>query len=361
MRVLRLKQSKPKEIIRITTQALAQQQLVVYPTETCYGLGADATSAKAVKKILQFKGKRLGKPILVAVADKEMAKKYVALNQTAQNLYRHFLPGPVAIVSHSKGKVAPGVASLQQTLGIRIPNYPLILRIINSFGKPITSTSANPAGKKPPYCLKDFLKYTSLKKQQLVSLFLDAGQLPLNPPSTVVDTTLQEPAVLRQGEIMIDEIPGQVFISNSEKATQKIGAQIFNSFQNILPVQPLIFALQGELGSGKTQLAKGLGQALGIKSNIPSPTFIYVREYPFRLADSRGIFYHIDTWRMQAAQDLEALGLNKMLKPGNLIAIEWLQKVRPLLEKISRQKKALVIWFTLETLSPNKRKIKYQT
>jgi len=362
MKIINLKKEAKKEIINKTIEVLKKGGLIIYPTETCYGLGADATNPAAVKKVLEFKGERKGKPILVAVADKKMAQQYVQINEIAENLYKNFLPGPVAVVSKSKGKVAPGIESVNHTLGIRIPNYPLVLEIIRQFGRPITSTSANPSGKKPPYSLKDILKYTSKKRLGLVDIILDAGQLPIRPPSTIVDTTLQEPTVLRQGEIFIPEIPGQNFVSNCEKETQNIAKTIFQRLQNLLNSRCLVFALQGELGAGKTQFAKGLGEALGIKENITSPTFIFLKEYKIRQFDNLTIrqFFHIDTWRMQSEKDLLALGFNQMLKPGNIIAIEWLQKVRPVLEKAAKKKNVCLVWVTIEILSETKRRIKYK-
>jgi len=362
MKIINLKKESKKEIISKTIEILKKGGLIIYPTETCYGLGADATNPHAVEKVLQFKGERKGKPILIAVADKNMAQEYVEINEVAENLYKNFLPGPVAVVSKSKRKVAPGIESPSHTLGIRIPNYPLVLEIIRQFGRPITSTSANPSGKKPPYSLKDILKYTSKKRLKLVDLILDAGQLPIRPPSTVVDTTLQEPTVLRQGEIVLPDIPGQNFLSNSEKETRNIAKTIFQRLQNLLNSHCLIFALQGELGAGKTQFAKGLGQVLGIKETINSPTFIFIKEYKIRQFDNLTIrqFFHIDTWRMQNEKDLLSLGFNKMLKPGNVIAIEWLQKVKPILEKTAKNKNVCLIWVTIEILSETKRRIKYK-
>ena len=362
MEILELKKQSNQKIITKTIEVLKKGGLIIYPTETCYGLGADATNPQAVEKVLLFKGERKGKPILIAVANKKMAQDYVEINETAENLYRNFLPGPVAVVSKSKRKVAPGIESANRTLGIRIPDYPLVLEIIRQFGQPITSTSANPSGKKPPYSLKDIFKYTSKKRLSLIELFLDAGQLPLRPPSTVVDTTLQEPTVLRQGEIVIPNIPGQNFLSKSEIETKNIAKTIFERLQNLLNSRCLIFALQGELGAGKTQFAKGLGEALGIKENITSPTFIFFKEYQIKQFGNSTIrqFFHIDTWRMQNEKDLLALGFNKMLKTGNVIAIEWLQKVKPILEKAAKKKNVCLVWVTIETLSETKRRVKYK-
>lgn len=359
MKVINLKKIKPTLAIRKAVGILKKGGLIVYPTETCYGLGADATNPRAVKKLLQYKGGRRRKPISVAVANQTMAKKYVKINKTAENLYQNFLPGPLTVISQSKGKVTFGLESANQTLGIRIPDYPFVLKLIAQFGKPITATSANTSGKKQPYSFLDWQRYTSAKKQSMANLFLDAGRLPKREPSTVVDTTLHEPKVLRQGTVVIPSIAGQTFVSNSEKETKTIAKKIFKRYQNLLNSQALLFALQGELGSGKTQFVKGLAATLNIKANVPSPTYILVREYPYQLGALAGVLYHIDTWRMEKGEEILAIGLKKMLQPGNVIAIEWLQKVRTILEKLN-PKKVKVIWLEIETLSSTKRRIKYQ-
>jgi len=366
MKVINLKKEKPIKAIQKAVAVLKKSGLVIYPTETCYGLGADATNPKAVKKLLQYKGGRGNKPLSVAVANQAMAEKYVILNSTAKNLYRNFLPGPLTVVSQSRNATDPHLQAAGQTLGIRIPNYLFVLKLIARFGKSITATSANTSGKKQPYSFTDWQRYTSTKKQKMIGLFLDAGPLPERQPSTVVDTILNEPTVLRQGQITLPQIAGQTFISNSEKQTKAIAQKILSHFAP--PADgasrdkshfTLVFAIQGELGSGKTQFVKGLATALGIKTNVPSPTFVLAREYPYRFNGTNGILYHIDTWRMEKGEELLELGLKKMLKPGNVIAIEWLQKVKTILEKLD-PKKVKIVWIEIETLSPTKRRIKYR-
>ncbi len=352
--------AKKKNIVQAAAAVLKNGGLIIYPTETCYGIGADAANPKAIKKVQQFKGLSRRKPISVAVSSRKMAEKYVVINEIANNLYRNFLPGPLTVVSKSRGVVDPSLLSLERNLGIRISDYPLVLKIIEKFGKPITATSANPTGKKPPYSLKDILKYTSKKRLALIDLFIDAGELPLNPASTVVDTTMNELTVLRQGRIRIVKNIKNTFISNSEQETKEIASQIFKKYQIVLKTKPLIFALQGELGAGKTQFAKGLAKPMAIKENIKSPTFTIIHEYPYRFGAKSRFFYHIDTWRLENGDELFNLGLMKMLKPGNIIVIEWLEKIKAGLEKLSRQKKAKVIWLAIEILSLTERKISYR-
>lgn len=363
MEIIDLKKGEKLKAIRQAVAVLKKGGLIIYPTETCYGLGADATNLQAISKLLAYKGQRGGKPIAVAVYDRKMAENYVEINETAKHLYQTFLPGPMTVVSKSKGKAVKNLEMHyphQNTLGIRIPNYSFVLELIRAFGKPITATSANTSGKKTPYSLADIRKYTTVQKLGLIDLFLDAGKLPPRPPSTVVDTTMNEPTVLRQGEITIPEVGGQSWVSSSEEQTKQIAQEIFARFRENLAVKPLLFALQGELGAGKTQFAKGLGRALGISENIVSPTFVIIREYWYRDGANRGKFYHLDTWRLEQGSQMLDLGLEKMLTPGNVIAVEWLQKIKPVLEQIAENKKATVVWVSLEYLAPTKRKINYQ-
>ena len=137
MKIVHLSTTPAREVITAAISTLKSGGLVVYPTETTYGIGADATNQKAVDKLLQYKKRREGKPLSIAVFDQSMAEIYVELNAAAKKVYTTFLPGPITVVSKSKGNVAKGVTSETGALGIRIPNYPLILQLIKAYGKPI--------------------------------------------------------------------------------------------------------------------------------------------------------------------------------------------------------------------------------
>lgn len=356
MRIIKIKRRNSHRSIQEALKVLQPGGVVIYPTETCYGLGVDATNQEAVARLLLYKERPEGKAIAIAVADEKMASEYVILNETAKNLYLHFLPGPLTVISQSRGKVAPGLEAEDKTLGVRIPAYPLILEMIKTLGRPITATSANVSSRKTPYSVDDILQNTSPKKQKLIDLILDDGVLPKNPPSTVVDTTLNELALIREGRIRLDEMRASQIISVSEEETQGIAAKLVSQYLD--DKKCLILALQGELGSGKTQFAKGVALALGIKENVVSPTFILVREYQVKTCPAR-VLYHIDTWRMKGEAELEEIGFEKMLKPGNVIVIEWLEKVRGLLKRVGKRKDVKIVWVALEVVDKETRVIKY--
>lgn len=360
MQILKLKNNRlTNKQIKTIKKFLGNNKLIIYPTETCYGLGADATSTKAVDKLLNYKGLRRGKPVSVAVSSRAMAENYVKLNATAENLYQNFLPGPLTVISQSLHKVDPRLESKKGTLGIRIPDYRAILKLIKEFDRPLTATSANTSGGKTPYTIEDVFQQLSDKKKSYLGAVINAGKLDYQPPSAVVDTTLNQPTLLRRGKIDFSQLNTQTLISNSENETQALGKQLIENNLKILKQKPVIFALQGELGSGKTQTAKGIGRGLKISQVIKSPTYILVREYPYTVNHLSGTFYHIDAWRMESPDELKQLKLEDKLKPGNVIAIEWIQKGKEILKDIEKNKDAKIIYVDLEYRSQTKRKIRF--
>jgi L-threonylcarbamoyladenylate synthase len=351
MKTVKFTGKNTEEVVKTALETLEKGGLVVYPTETCYGLGVDATNQEAVDKILSYKKKRAGKAILVAVSGKEMAKEYVEVNEVAKNIYDNYLPGPISVVSKGRNKVAKGVQSEDGTLGIRVSNYPLVLEITKALGKPITSTSANPSHKKNPYIIDDVLKNISKKQRGLIDLIIDAGQLPKRKASTVINTTLNEIQILSVCDVNLKS--PKTFVSNSEDDTKKLAADLVKSDKN-LGKRPLVFALQGELGTGKTQFTKGLAKQMGIKETVLSPTFIISREYEFGKGQ---MLFHIDAYRLFDEKEFIEIGFRQMIEKPNIIVIEWAEKVSKTLRE-NRDKYEL-IWIKFEYDGEKSRKIEY--
>jgi len=200
MEVLSIEAVGRERVVEKTVSVLERGGLVVYPTETVYGLGVDATSEPALEKLWQFKGERGDKPVLVAVSSVKMAEEYVDLTDLGKKVVQKYWPGAVAVVALSKDKVSKKAQGETNTLGLRVPDMKIILEIISRFGKPITSTSANISGAPTARSLGEFLATVPLDRQELIDLFIDGGELPLRQPSTIVDTTGEEVRILRQGE-----------------------------------------------------------------------------------------------------------------------------------------------------------------
>ncbi len=358
---------KNPKAINKAIEYLNNGEIVIYPTETCYGVGVDATNSNAVTKVLKYKKRPEGKAISVAVANKDMAETIVEINDTAKNIYSNFLPGPVTIISKSKNLVDKRLESEKGTLGIRIPDYDFILKLLNKFKKPVTSTSANSAGKKTPYNIEDILQNISEKQRKMIGLIIDASQLPHNPPSTVIDTTTDELTAYRHGNIMLgnkahvnsNDREGlnkiAEFTTSSAEQTIQAGSEILSEIINLnKSSNPIIILLDGELGAGKTQVTKGFGKFLEIDRIIKSPTYIYLNEYNYSVKYHEGKLIHIDAWRIKSKQDLETLNLKSYLKKDNIVSIEWPSVMSALDFKFEKTKIYIV---KLKVLSENSRKI----
>jgi L-threonylcarbamoyladenylate synthase len=328
-----------QQLVHTISKTLAEGGLVLFPTETTYGAGVDATNPAAVQKLLAYKARREGKPLSIAVTNQAMAEQYVELNDQARQLYRQFLPGPVTVVSQSKGVVAEGVASEFGTLGVRIPDYPWVLAMIEALGRPITATSANASGEKRPYTVADILAGLSEKQKSLIDLIVDAGELPHNPPSTVIDTTLSTPVVFRQGEVTVTaptttDQQSTVLTSASEQETRDIAKRILLKYWNQVKTTGVVIGLNGSLGMGKTIFTKGIAEFLQISETISSPTYTYIEEYDFTRHGYTGKLFHLDVWKVNSAEELSRLEIESLLQPGQVIVIEWYSQVSPWLQPV---------------------------
>jgi tRNA threonylcarbamoyl adenosine modification protein YjeE len=256
-----------------------------------------------------------------------MAEHYVTINEQAQNFYQRFLPGPYTLISQLKktAQIDKRVASEFGTLGIRIPDYPLMLKLIDQLGHGITATSANASNQKRPYQISDVLDKLSNKQKQLIDLIIDVGQLPKNEPSVVIDITLSTPLALR-GQLK-KNAKFTEFNSQSEKETQELAMRLILKNWNKLKKEGLLFALSGELGMGKTIFAKGIAKFLNIREEITSPSYSYLNEYDFQREGCHGTFYHLDAWKIDQKEELVLLKINQLLKANNVVLIEWWDKI----------------------------------
>lgn len=358
MKRFRLTNNNWEEVIEKAVHILNDGGLVIYPTETCYGIAVDATNEKALNKLLAYKTFRGSKPISVAVSNKDMALKYVSLNEMAENIYKNYLPGPITVVSHSKGILKSPVVSKQGSTGIRIPDYKFTLKLIEKFGRPITATSANVSYKSHPYSIDQLIKDLPKKSEKLIDMYIDDGELPKNVPSTILDTTMNTLTVLREGKTKFeDAIHSSTLledkITNTPEDTSSMGELFTKQYLKDLEGS-VVVALSGELGSGKTQFTKGIGKELGVKDLINSPTYTIINEYKY---EDR-VLAHMDTWRVIDEDDLNRSGLIEHLESGDIVVIEWADKFYQELENICRERNIPMYKATFRYISLEKREIK---
>jgi L-threonylcarbamoyladenylate synthase len=174
--------------IDMAVRVLSRDGLVVYPTETVYGLGADALSEDAVMRVYEAKNRPVGKPISIAVSDTEMLAAVAVVDDAARAFIERFLPGPVTVLLPAKSCLPAVLTGGTGLIGIRWPDHPVAIAIIARLDAPITSTSANISDDIPPTRPDE----VSVPHDYLV----DGGELP-GTPSTVVDLTVRR--ILRKG------------------------------------------------------------------------------------------------------------------------------------------------------------------
>jgi len=201
--------------------------LVAFPTETVYGLGADAFNERAVQEVYRLKGRPSNNPLIVHVSDVEMAKRVVReWPREADELVRRFWPGPLTLVLPKAASVPESVTGGGPNVAVRCPDHPLALELIRAFGGPIVGPSANPSGKVSPTTAAHVRE--SFPDAEL--LVLDGGACRAGIESTVLSLAEDEPTVLRLGAIPVEEL-------HLEDATEGVGA-------TFLPPE----ALEGEGG-----------------------------------------------------------------------------------------------------------------
>jgi len=174
--------------IDMAVKVLSRDGLVVYPTETVYGLGADALSEDAVMRVYEAKNRPVGKPISVAVSDMDMLAAIAVVDEAARAFIERFLPGPVTVILPAKSCLPAILTGGTGLIGIRWPANEVAIAIIERLDAPITATSANISDDIPPVRPEE----VSVPNDYVV----DGGELP-GTPSTVVDLTTRR--ILRKG------------------------------------------------------------------------------------------------------------------------------------------------------------------
>ena len=183
-----------KNNIKKAVRILRKGGLVIYPTETCYGLGADATNVKAIRRVYKIKKRSYSKPIHIIVSNLRMMERYGEITKEIRFLVKKFMPGPLSIVTRKK-KTIPKVLNPKE-ITFRIPGHLIALKLVKEFKKPITTTSANISEQPPLYKIKDVIRTFENK----VEMIFDCGNLKKTKPSTFINMK-SKPKILREGPI----------------------------------------------------------------------------------------------------------------------------------------------------------------
>jgi L-threonylcarbamoyladenylate synthase len=187
--------------LETAARLLRARGLVAFPTETFYGLGADALDEAAVARVFQAKGRPADKPLLVLVDSLEMVDRVAGdIPVLARRLMARYWPGALTLVLRAHAELPPALTAGTGTIGVRLSGHPVARALVSALQGPITAPSANPHGQASPRTAAEVIAGL----EDRVDLVLDGGATPGGPASTLLDLTRTPPVVLRAGAVAPD-------------------------------------------------------------------------------------------------------------------------------------------------------------
>ena len=286
-------------VISSASAVLKAGHLIAIPTETVYGLGADATNQSAVKRIYEVKGRPEDHPLIVHIASLDQMDQWaIDIPEFAIKLARDFWPGPMTLVLRRSAKAKDFITAGQETVALRVPAHPIALSLLQEFKEGIAAPSANRFGSVSPTTaeaveeeLKDYLS-----PQDLI---LDGGQCLVGVESTIIDCTKETPFILRPGAItaeMIEESTGLITLINKDNQIRVSGS--LDSHYS--PKAKVVLDAIAEPGDG-----------LIAPDQIPTPDGV------IRLASPRSVEgYARDLYAALRLADTKNLDVVVVLQPG---------------------------------------------
>ena len=195
------------QVIAQAAGIIQQGGLVAFPTETVYGLGADALNERAIQRIFAAKGRPADNPLIVHVSDRRMLDRIAAeVSDKAEELIEAYWPGPLTLVLNRKPDVAPSVSAGLPTVAARMPSHRVALALIRAARTPIAAPSANRSGRPSPTTAA----HVAVDLEGRIEMILDGGATNIGIESTVLDMTGDVPIILRPGWITEEEIDAVV-------------------------------------------------------------------------------------------------------------------------------------------------------
>ena len=187
--------------------SLERGDVVVFPTETVYGLGADALNPAAGEKVFKLKGRNPDTPIPIIVADQAMLKDLVEeIPSIARKLMERFWPGPLTLVLPAVPGTPKQLLNRTGGIGVRISSQPIATQLARDLRRPLTATSANPSGQPAASTIEQAQNYFAGE----IEIFLDGGKLPSKSGSSVVEVSDERIKIIREGEISIESLAASI-------------------------------------------------------------------------------------------------------------------------------------------------------
>lgn len=237
-----------KDIIKKAGDILKNGGLVAFPTETVYGLGADALNEQAAKKIYAAKGRPSDNPLIVHIADMDALEKIAeAIPEKAVAVAKEFWPGPLTMIFKKTPAVPVGTTGGLETVAVRMPNHPIAKEIIQAGGGYIAAPSANTSGRPSPTTAQHVAEDLTGK----IPMIVDGGLVDIGVESTILDMTVEPPMILRPGAITrvnLENLIGEVAVDRTliEPDSQKSPKAPGMKYRHYAPKAELT-VLEGEL------------------------------------------------------------------------------------------------------------------
>ena len=281
--------------IKAAAQSLIAGHLVAFPTETVYGLGADATNESAIAKIYIAKGRPADHPLIVHISSIDAINDWVQdINEYAINLARDFWPGPMTLVFKRSDLAKDFITGNQNTVGLRVPNQSIALALLKEFqalgGKGIAAPSANRFGAVSPTTAQAVKDELQNYLDQTNDIILDGGQCQVGVESTIIDCTSQTPQILRLGAItkeLIQESTGLLVIDEAQTEI-RVSGSLESHYSPSATVVLDIYAQSGEgfIAIDSIQTPPG-----AIRLAAPSSIEGFARDLysALRFADAQGL------------------------------------------------------------------------
>ncbi|MGJ8730536.1 L-threonylcarbamoyladenylate synthase [Listeria aquatica] len=299
-----------KEIYQEAAELLRSGETVAFPTETVYGLGADATNPDAVKQIYEAKGRPSDNPLIVHIADAKQMQEFIAeVPEKAEKLMEAFWPGPLTLILPIKpGVLAESVTAGLKTVGVRMPVHPVGLELLRITNRPIAAPSANRSGRPSPTTARHVEEDLSGR----ISAIIDGGSTGVGLESTVLDVTSDIPVILRPGGVsteQIEEVIGEVRSARNIPKKEEVPKAPGMKYTHYAPLAP-VYLVEGGAAFWDKQIKRGLdrGEKVGLllsdelAAEIREPVMkikigsrAQMDEIARRLYDGLRLFDHTDT------------------------------------------------------------------
>jgi L-threonylcarbamoyladenylate synthase len=206
-KVFKINEENASLAINECVSALKNGGLVVFPTETVYGIGADAFNEKAIASLYEKKQRPLDKPLLMHISGVEMAESIAVLDDKTRELIKKYTPGPLTLVVKRKPCLPNIALAGGETVGLRFPSNDFFIKLSNAFGKPIAATSANVSGCKSAVSSQELSPV-----MDVADVVVDMGKCELGLESTIVSLIGDKPKILRKGSFpveLVEEVLGE--------------------------------------------------------------------------------------------------------------------------------------------------------